>query len=63
MLQKYSYQNKKRAQYIEQLKKICDILFTHYFELNYTINKVEVVTSYQINLHNFIANGIYYKNI
>lgn len=46
---------------IEQVKNICDILFSNYFEIEYSIDKTSDGNSYLIHLKNFTANGMYYE--
>lgn len=47
---------------IEQVKNICDILFSNYFELDYSIDKISDGNSYLIHLKDFTANGMHYDD-
>lgn len=47
---------------IEQVKKICDILFSNYFEVSYSIDKISDANLYQIHLKDFTANGMHYDD-
>ena len=47
---------------VEQSKAICDVLFTSYFELPYSIDKTSDGNSYLIHLKDFTANGMHYDD-
>lgn len=47
---------------IEQTKVICDVLFTSYFELPYSVDATSDGNSYLIHLKDFKANGKYYDD-
>lgn len=47
---------------LEQVKNICDTIFSNYFEMQYTIEKNSSGTSYIIYLRDFTANGKYYNS-
>lgn len=47
---------------IEQTKVICDVLFTSYFELPYSVDATSDGNSYLIHLKGFKANGKYYDD-
>lgn len=55
----YAFIAKKR---VEQVRNICNILLTDYFELNYTIEKVKDLDSYQIHIRDITINGIYHED-
>ncbi len=47
---------------VTQAKEICDELFSDYFELTYSIEKVSDISSYEIHIKDFTANGMYYND-
>ena len=47
---------------LKQVKNICDSLFSNYFELNYTIDKISDENLYLIHLKDFMANGMHYDD-
>ena len=53
----YAFIKEEKA---EQVKNICDILFSDYFEIEYSIDKISDGNSYLIHLKNFTANGMHY---
>ena len=55
----YAFIKEEKA---EQVKNICDILFSDYFEIEYSIDKISDGNSYLIHLKNFTANGMHYDD-
>ena len=51
-----------KAENVAQVKNICDVLFSNYFELAYSIDKISDGNSYLIHVKDFTANGKHYDD-